>query len=122
VRAFAQRYRWVTDYTIINEPLATAVLAGSWGSGIRTGATAAGVVPIILGKARAISRITPMLEEMVPGLRVVHVDTCERHYALDPESQFHTDFGNDLRFVIMDLILGRMESAPAVGPSSASTG
>jgi hypothetical protein len=34
------------------------------------------------------------------------VDTCERHYALDPESQFHTDFGNDLRFVIMDLILG----------------
>ena len=109
VRAFAQRYRWVTDYTIINEPLATAVLAGFMGEWYPHWRDRAGVVPIVLGKARAISRITPMLERMVPGLRVVHVDTCEKHYALDPESQYHTDFGNDLRFVIMDLILGRME-------------
>jgi hypothetical protein len=63
-----------------------------------------------MGKARAIARITPMLERMVPNLRIVHVDTCERHYALDPESQFHTDFGNDLRFIVLDLILGRVDA------------
>jgi len=110
VRAFAQRYRWVTDYTIINEPLATAVLAGFTGEWYPHWHDRAGVVPIVLGKARAIARITPMLEQMVPNLRIVHVDTCERHYALDPQSQYHTDFGNDLRFVILDLILGRMDS------------
>jgi beta-glucosidase/6-phospho-beta-glucosidase/beta-galactosidase len=109
VRAFAKRYSWVTDYTIINEPLATAVLAGFMGEWYPHWYDRAGVVPIVLNKARAIGRITPMLERMVPRLRVVHVDTCERHYALDPESQFHTDFGNALRFVILDLILGRME-------------
>jgi beta-glucosidase/6-phospho-beta-glucosidase/beta-galactosidase len=111
VRAFAKRYPWVSDYTIINEPLATAVLAGFMGEWYPHWRDRAGVVPIILGKARAISRITPMLEAMVPNLRIVHVDTCERHYALDPESQYHTDFGNALRFVVMDLILGRMDEA-----------
>ncbi len=111
VRAFAKRYPWVTDYTIINEPLATAVLAGFMGEWYPHWRERSGIVPIILGKARAISRITPMLERMVPGLRVVHVDTCERHTALDPESQYHTDFGNDLRFVVLDLILGRMDEA-----------
>ena len=109
VRAFAQRYRWVTDYTIMNEPLATAVLAGFTGEWYPHWHDRAGVVPIVLGKARAIARITPMLEQMVPNLRIVHVDTCERHYALDPQSQYHTDFGNDLRFAVLDLILGRME-------------
>ncbi|WP_377109647.1 hypothetical protein [Rubellimicrobium aerolatum] len=109
VKAFARRYPWITDYTIINEPLATAILAGFMGEWYPHWRDRAGVVPIILGKAKAISLVTPMLERMVPGLRVVHVDTCERHHALDPQSQYHTDFGNDLRFVILDLILGRVD-------------
>jgi hypothetical protein len=111
IRAFAKRYPWVTDYTIINEPLATAILSGFTGDWYPHWKERAGVVPIILGKARAISRITPMLERMVPNLRIVHVDTCERHHALDPESQFHTDFGNNLRFAVLDLILGRMDAS-----------
>jgi hypothetical protein len=111
IRAFARRYPWVSDYTIINEPLATAVLSGFMGEWYPHWRDRAGVVPIILGKARAISLVTPMLERMVPDLRIVHVDTCERHFALDPQSQFHTDFGNDLRFAVLDLILGRMDEA-----------
>jgi dTDP-4-dehydrorhamnose reductase len=109
VREFARRYPWVTDYTIINEPVATAILSGFMGEWYPHWRDRAGVVPIILGKARAISRITPMLERMVPNLRIVHVDTCERHHALDPQSQYHTDFGNYLRFIILDLILGRVD-------------
>ncbi|EYD78244.1 dTDP-4-dehydrorhamnose reductase [Rubellimicrobium mesophilum DSM 19309] len=109
VRAFARRYPWVTDYTVINEPLATAVLAGFMGEWYPHWRDRAGIVPIILGKARAICLVTPMLERMVPNLRIVHVDTCERHQALDPQSQYHTDFGNDLRFVVLDLILGRVD-------------
>lgn len=109
IRAFARRYPWVTDYTIINEPLATAMLSGFMGEWYPHWRDRAGVVPIVLGKARAIALVTPMLERMVPGLRVVHVDTCERHHALDPQSQFHTDFCNDLRFVVLDLVLGRVD-------------
>ena len=101
VRAFARRYRWITDYTVINEPMATAMLSGFIGEWYPHWRDRAGVVPILLNKARAIARVTPMLEAMVPGLRIVHVDTCERHFALDPQSQYHTDFGNDLRFVIL---------------------
>lgn len=108
VRAFARRYSWITDYTIINEPLATAILSGFMGEWYPHWRDRAGIVPIILGKAKAISLVTPMLERMIPDLRIVHVDTCERHVALDPQSQYHTDFGNDLRFVVLDLILGRV--------------
>lgn len=109
VRAFARRYRWISDYTIINEPMATAMLSGFMGEWYPHWRDRSGVVPILLGKARAISLVTPMLERMVPGLRIVHVDSCERHHALDPQSQAHTDFGNDLRFIILDLILGRVD-------------
>lgn len=109
VKAFARRYPWVTDYTVINEPLATAVLSGFTGEWYPHWRDRAGVVPIILGKAKAISLITPMLERLVPGLRIVHVDTCEAHHALDAASQYHTDFGNSLRFVVLDLILGRVD-------------
>ncbi len=111
VRAFAERYPWITDYTVINEPVATAILSGFIGEWYPHWRDREGVVRIILGKVRAIHRITAMLETMVPGLRIVHVDTCERHHALDVASQYHTDFGNDLRFVVLDLLLGRMDRA-----------
>lgn len=114
IRAFARRYPWVTDYTIINEPLATAVLSGFMGEWYPHWRDRAGVVPIILGKARAISLITPMLEAMVPGLRIVHVDTCERHHALDEPSREHADFANHLRFVVLDLIRGRVDERHAL--------
>jgi hypothetical protein len=39
----------------------------------------------------------------------VHVDTCERHHALDAASQNHTDFANELRFSVLDMILGRFD-------------
>jgi hypothetical protein len=111
VRAFAQRYPWVTDYTVINEPVATAILSGFMGKWYPHWTNREGVARIILGKVRAIHRVTAMLEGMVRGLRIVHVDTCERHHALDAASQHHTDFGNDLRFAVLDLLLGRMEVA-----------
>ncbi len=107
--AFAKRYPWVTDYTIINEPLATAILCGFTGDWYPHWEGRAGIVPIVLGMARAIARITPRLAELVPGLRIVHVDTCERHHALDAPSAVHADFANELRFVVLDLILGRMD-------------
>ena len=111
VKAFAQRYPWVCDYTIINEPLATAVLSGFTGDWYPYWRERAGIVPIILGKAKAIGLITPMLERLVPGLRIVHVDTCERHHALDAPSRVHAVFANHLRFVVLDLILGRVDRA-----------
>lgn len=122
VRAFARRYPWVTDYTVINEPLATAMLSGFTGDWYPHWRDRAGVVPIILGKARAIHRVTRMLEDVVPGLRIVHVDTGERHHALDAASQQHTDFGNDVRFVVLDLILGRVDRTHPLYPMLAEHG
>jgi beta-glucosidase/6-phospho-beta-glucosidase/beta-galactosidase len=111
LQAFARRYPWVTDYTVINEPFATAILSGFLGAWYPHWQGREGVVRIILGKVRAIHRATAMLADCVPGLRIVHVDTCEYHHALDRVSQNHADFSNDMRFVVLDLLLGRMDRA-----------
>lgn len=111
VEAFARRYPWITNYTVINEPLATAVLSGFTGDWYPYWRERAGIVPIILGKARAIRLVTATLARLIPNLRIVHVDTCERHHALDRPSRAHADFANRLRFVVLDLILGRVDRA-----------
>ncbi len=110
VRSFARRYPWITDYTVINEPVATAILSGLTGDWYPYWADREGVARIILGKVRAMHRVTAALERLVQGLRIVHVDTCECHYALDAASQDHADFSNDLRFVVLDMLLGRMDA------------
>lgn len=109
VEALARRHSWVTDWTVINEPLATAMLAGFIGAWYPHRRDREGVVPIILNKARGIVLGTRALERVVPGLRVVHVDTCERHEALDAASEGHAWMGNEIRFVVLDLILGRVD-------------
>lgn len=111
VCAFARRYPWIRDYTVINEPVATAILSGFTGDWYPYWSDREGLVRIILGKVRAIHRVTARLQEIVQGLRIVHVDTCERHVALDAASQAHADFGNAIRFVVLDLLLNRMDPA-----------
>lgn len=111
VEAFARRYPWINDYTIINEPFATAVLSGFTGEWHPHWRDRAGIVPIILGKAKAICLVTALLERLVPELHIVHVDSCERHVALDAHSRGHADFSNHLRYVLLDLVLGQVCAA-----------
>ncbi len=111
VRAFAVRYPWVKQYTIINEPLVTAWFCGHCGvwQPRRTGHD--NFVPMIVNVCRTISRATTMLRAMVPGARFVHVDSCERHLALDEASLSFALFENERRFLVLDLILGLVDEA-----------
>lgn len=109
--AFSRRYPWVTHFTVVNEPVATAILSGFIGAWYPHWRGRDGVAPMILGVVRAIHQATAMLEASVPGLRIVHVDTCEKHCALDAASRDHAAFSNHLRFAVLDLLLGRMDAA-----------
>lgn len=122
LRAFAERYPWVRDYTIINEPLATAVLSGLLGVWYPRWRDRTAFLRIVLGMVRAIARATPMLEARVEGLRIVHVDTCERHHALDKGGRHWTDFHNDVRFVVLDLLTGRVDRAHPLWPELTRAG
>jgi beta-glucosidase/6-phospho-beta-glucosidase/beta-galactosidase len=105
--AFADRYPWVGEYTLFNEPFATLFLAGHeaiwppYGRGVENFvALVRNVVPAVLEASRR-------LRERLPDARHVYVDTCEGHAASDPSGAAYARMANDRRFFVLDLLLGR---------------
>jgi dTDP-4-dehydrorhamnose reductase len=64
---------------------------------------------MLLAVSRTICACTAELARLVPGVKFVHAESCERHIALDAESVAHAQQGNALRFCVLDLILGRVD-------------
>jgi len=107
--ALAERYPWVRHYTVINEPFVTTWFCGHEGVWYpyRTGAN--NFVPMILNVAEAISSVSRMLVEKRPDVSLVHVDAAEKHRAHDGESEAHAAFHNEIRFIVPDLVLGKVD-------------
>ncbi len=105
VTKLVNRYPWVKHYTVINEPFVTAFFCGH--EGIRHPYRRGGenFVAMILKVGEAICRISRTLTEINPQVQLIHIDSCEKHRATDSTSVFITDFRNELRFLIHDLIL-----------------
>jgi len=108
LQAFARRYPWIERYTIINEPFVTAWLCGNCEIWHPHHSGDKGFVPMLLAVAETICRATAELERIIPNVIFVHADSCERHVALDQESQWQADRGNHLRFLLLDLVLGEV--------------
>lgn len=106
--AFAERYAWVKQYTVFNEPFLTTFMCGHQGVWPPYGRDARTFVSMLLNVGRTICRVSEMLVRRVPDVRLVHVETCEHHSARDPESEKFARFLNERRFVMHDLLLGRV--------------
>jgi beta-glucosidase/6-phospho-beta-glucosidase/beta-galactosidase len=65
-------------------------------------------VRMALNVGKAICLSAEMLQQARPGVKFVHVDTCESHYASDRRSEEWVRFANERRFVMHDLVLGRI--------------
>jgi beta-glucosidase/6-phospho-beta-glucosidase/beta-galactosidase len=116
VTAIAERYPWVTDYTVINEPFVTTFFCGHqaiWYPYLRGGKN---FVPMILNVGEAISLCSRMLAEKIPGARLIHVDACEKHRATDAFSIERAELKNELRFLVQDLILGKIDERHTLYP------
>jgi beta-glucosidase/6-phospho-beta-glucosidase/beta-galactosidase len=108
LEAFALRYPWIGRYTIINEPLVTAWFCGFCGIWQPKLTGHENFVPMIVTVCHTICLAARLLDRLVPGVRFLHVDSCERHTALDEASLAHAWFENERRFLALDLILGRV--------------
>jgi hypothetical protein len=60
--------------------------------------------------ARCMSRCISLLRRKDSAIEIVHVDTAEHHRATDKGSQPWVDFANQRRFLIPDLLRGRVDS------------
>lgn len=101
------RYPFVRSYTVFNEPLPTTLFCSYTGMWYPHLASDASFVSMALQVARAICIGCDVLRRNVSP-RFVHVETAEHHRALDKRSEPWVEFANARRFLLTDLILGRM--------------
>jgi beta-glucosidase/6-phospho-beta-glucosidase/beta-galactosidase len=111
VQAFARRYPWVRKYTPFNEPFATSFFCGHEGVWKPYLQGKPAFVPLVMNVARAIVEVTAMVDVEVPDNEVIYVDTAEAHHALDAASEEFAAHLNDRRFLIHDLVMGRVDEA-----------
>jgi hypothetical protein len=55
-----------------------------------------------------------MLVAANPDVRLVHIEAAEKHRALDEESRDFAEFHNNIRFLIQDMVLGRVDDTHAL--------
>ncbi len=108
IKKLAARYPWVRYYTIINEPFVTALFCGSEGVWYPHFRGKESFVRMILNMGEAICRVSEYLTETLDEVHFVHVDTCEKHRPTNRASTGNARFRNELRFLVGDLILGKI--------------
>lgn len=106
--AFAERYPWVRRYTPFNEPMPTTFFCAHEGIWKPYEAHEKQWLRMASNVARAVSHVSRELKRANPEIQIVHVDTCEAHHAMDEPSVPWARFLNDRRFLLHDLILGRV--------------
>jgi beta-glucosidase/6-phospho-beta-glucosidase/beta-galactosidase len=114
VTLLAERYPWARHYTVINEPFVTTWFCGHEGTWYPYQRGAASFVPMIMNVAETISAVSRMLVRTVDNLCLVHVDAAEKHRSADEVSQAHADFHNEIRFIVPDLVLGKVNEGHAL--------
>lgn len=111
VRELAQRYPWVTWYTVFNEPLATTLFCGHEGVWYPFAKGPHSFVKMVGNVAKAICQSTATIISINPQAKFLHNDTCESIQAPDgnADSVGYAGFVNARRFLIDDLVLGRVD-------------
>lgn len=111
VLAFARRYPGITHYTPFNEPSCTLDFSGYRGFWYPYHKGDRSYVSILRNTARAVAEVIHQLRALNPDVYILHVDTFERHDALDENSMSRAEFLNERRFLFEELIQGKVSRA-----------
>ena len=106
VTAVAERYPWIEEYTVFNEPFATLFLCGHEGAWYPFGRDMGTLVELFLNVLPSILEASRRLRAALPSARHVHVETCEDHSGTDDVGREAARLANDRRFFVTDLLAG----------------
>jgi beta-glucosidase/6-phospho-beta-glucosidase/beta-galactosidase len=120
--AVAQRYPWIPEYTLFNEPFSTLFLSGHEAIWPPYRAGLEGFVELVRNVLPAVTRASRMYRDLLPDARHVYVDTCEQHYGAGVAGSEYAVMANDRRFFVADLFLGRSQDDSAFLPSILEAG
>lgn len=105
--AVAERYPWIEEYTLFNEPFATLFLSGHEAIWPPYHHGLGGFVGLLRNVLPPVAEASRRLRELLPGARHVWVDSCEGHAALDAAAEPFAALCDDRRFFAIDAFLGR---------------
>lgn len=108
VARVCQRYPFINKYTVFNEPLPTTLFCSYTGMWYPHYSSDRHFVKMALQSARAVCRSSERLRRLRPDVQFVHVDTAEHHQTSDGPSANWVQFVNARRFLLTDLVLGRV--------------
>jgi len=109
LNAVSDRYGWVTKYTIINEPLPTTLFCSYTGMWYPHRRSYHDFVSMTMQVAKAICMCGRMLKRKNDQIELVDVGTAEHHRATDTETRLWVEHANARRFLMVDLVLGRVD-------------
>ena len=109
-RAFVARYsKTVRFWCPFNEPLVTSLFSGDFGFWPPYSRKWRGYFPVLSRVALATSRAIRAIRETQPDAVVLLADACEHFTTRDPELNGEVAMRNLRRFLMLDLISGRVD-------------
>lgn len=111
----AERFRGrIHAYTPLNEPRITAWYCGrlGWWPPFRRGWR--GFVAVLQGACRGIVETVHVLRDVDPDILIAHVDATDLHQAADPSLEAEARHRQNLVFLPLDLVSGRVDAAHAL--------
>lgn len=120
--AVAERYPWIEEYTLFNEPFSTLFLAGHQAIWPPYREGHQGFVELVGNVLPAVAEASRRYRRFLPEARHVWVDTCERHTGAGISGEAYAAMANDRRFFVIDLFLGRLDVESRFLPLVAEAG
>jgi dTDP-4-dehydrorhamnose reductase len=106
-RAAASRYRWVEDYTPVNEPLTTARFSGLYGHWYPHARDPRTFARALINQCRATVLAMRGIREVNPAARLVQTDDLGKTHSTRVLS-YQAEFENERRWLTFDLLCGRL--------------
>jgi beta-glucosidase/6-phospho-beta-glucosidase/beta-galactosidase len=110
VEAVMERYPWIEEYTLFNEPFATLFLCGHEAIWPPYGRGMQAFTLLLLNVLPALTAAAQLATDMLPNARHLFVDSCERHTGHGRSGSRYAAYANDRRFFVLDALLGRVDS------------
>jgi dTDP-4-dehydrorhamnose reductase len=104
----ARRYRWITMFTPVNEPMTTARLCGLYGHWYPHGRDEATCFAVVVAECLATAAAMREIIRITPSAKLVQTEDIGRVFAT-PLLQYQADHENERRWLALDLLAGRVD-------------
>jgi dTDP-4-dehydrorhamnose reductase len=108
-RQVAERYPWIEDYTVVNEPLTTARFSALYGHWYPHARDTRSFLRALLHECRATIRAMQAIRAVQPRARLVQTEDIAMVHST-PRLAYQAAYENERRFLSFDLLSGRVDA------------